>query len=63
MKHTLKTFIAEQIQEMGMENKYGAYLSQEEIIDDFGNLVKDLEQKDLAELLLDFTELEYEQSK
>ena len=48
---------------MGMENKYGAYLSQEEIIDDFGNLVKDLEQKELAELLLDFTELEYEQSK
>jgi hypothetical protein len=63
MKHTLKTFIAEQLQEMGMENKYGEYLSEEEIIDDFDNLVKDLEQKDLSELLIEFTELEYEQSK
>ena len=63
MKYTLKEFITEQLQEMGIENKDGRYLTSEEIIDQYDELVKSLDKEELAELIIDFTELEYEQSK
>lgn len=63
MKHTLKTYIAEQMQEMGIEDKYGKYYSAQEIIDEFDEIIKTLDKGELLELIVDFTELEYEQSK
>lgn len=63
MKHTLKTFIAEQVQQMGVEDHDGKYLSEQEIIDDFQEVLKSLEKDELLELIVDFTELEYEQEK
>lgn len=63
MKYTLKEFITEQLQEMGIENEDGRYLTSEEIIDQYDELVKSLDKEELSELIIDFTELEYEQSK
>lgn len=63
MKHTLKTFLAEQMHEMGIEDKYGAYYSEERIIDEFDEIIKVLDKEELVELIKDFTELEYEQNK
>ena len=63
MKYTLKEFITEQLQEMGIENKDGRYLTAEEIIDQYDELIKSLDKEELSELIIDFTELEYEQNK
>lgn len=63
MKHTLKTFIAEQMEEMGIEDKYGKYYSSQRIIDEFDEIIKVLDKEELIELITEFTELEYEQNK
>lgn len=63
MKHTLKTFIAEQVQQMGLEDHQGQYLTQQDIIDSFDEVVQKLDREELIELITDFTELEYEQNK
>lgn len=63
MKHTLKTFIAEQVQQMGIEDHNGKYLSEQDIIDDLHEVLIKLDKEELIELITDFTELEYEQNK
>lgn len=57
MKETLKDFIVSQIVEMGFEDHEGNNYDSQEIFDRFDDFVKDLEKNDLADMIIDYTEL------
>tara|TARA_R110000850_G_scaffold271835_1_gene406512 strand:- start:737 stop:922 length:186 start_codon:yes stop_codon:yes gene_type:complete len=58
MKHTLKTFIAEQVQQIGLEDSQGKYLSEQYIIDNFDEVLKMLDKEEIGEMIIDFTGIE-----
>lgn len=57
MKDTLKDYIVSQLVEMAFETEDGNYYESQEIFDRFDEFVKKVEQKDLAEMIIDYTEL------
>lgn len=57
IKHTLKTFIAEQVAQMGLEDHQGKYLTEQDVVDSFDEVLTRLEKEELIELITDFNSL------
>lgn len=53
---TFKDYMVDQIHQMGFEDHDGNYYEAQEIKDRFDEFVKQVEQQDLAEMIIDFTE-------